>query len=172
MTDVSVPSDSLADVLQHLQAQRTLASSPLQSTGCLLMIAPIHVAFNEDCAADNHCHAAARAAAKVETDAAACMREFSACVAALRSHAVKTWVFTPSDDVVTPDAHFPNNWISTYAPHASSSAAVDVHAMRWPSRRAERRCASRVLLQPVFRIDNHFLAEAPLSAVCLARALL
>jgi hypothetical protein len=147
MTDVSVPSDSLADVLQHLQAQRAAACArPLQCTSCILMIAPIHAAFNEDCALDNHCHARAGAAAEAEGDAAACMREFTACVAALRASAVKVWVFAPSDGVVTPDAHFPNNWISTHAGDAACSAAVDVHAMRWPSRRAERRCASRLNL--------------------------
>ena len=150
MTDAAVPSDSLADVMQHLQAQRAAASehvppSFLQSTGCLLMIAPIYSAFNEDCAADNHCHTqdtGVRGAAAACDDAAACMREFTCCVAALRSRAVKVWVFVPDDNIVTPDAHFPNNWISTYPSHAASSpSAVDIHSMRWPSRRVERRPA-------------------------------
>jgi hypothetical protein len=156
MSYSAVPSDSLSDVMQHLHAQRQAASRPpppareLQSTGCVLMIAPIYAAFNEDCAADNHCYAAdhhearapnAVAAARL-TDAAACTREFDSCVTALRSRAVKVWVYVPCDNIVTPDAHFPNNWISTYAPPPASSASpacIDIHSMRWLSRRLERR---------------------------------
>lgn len=141
MADAPPSSDSLSDVLQHLHAQREALAPPLQSTGCLLMIAPVYSAFNDDCSADNHYLAASPDVARAAEDAAACMREFSSCVAALRSRGVKVWVFVPDDDVRTPDAHFPNNWISTYAGDGAAPAAVDVHSMRWPSRRLERRAA-------------------------------
>ena len=151
MSAALLPGDSLSDVMQQLHAQRSATSAlePLQSTACVLMIAPIHAAFNEDCAGDNHCHATAHGASESADDAAACMREFSSCVTALRSHGVKVWVYVPDDNAVTPDAHFPNNWISTYAGAAASpAAAIDVHSMRWPSRRLERRAdVTRSLLQ-------------------------
>ena len=103
MSAALLPGDSLSDVMQQLHAQRSATSAlePLQSTACVLMIAPIHAAFNEDCAGDNHCHATAHGAAESADDAAACMREFSSCVTALRSHGVKVWVYVPDDNAVT-----------------------------------------------------------------------
>ena len=141
MSSCVVQSDSLSDVMLHLHAQRVAAQS-LQSTGCLLMIAPIYAGFNEDCSKDNHCYADAQDAADASGDAAACLREFASCVEALRSRDVKVWVHVPQDSLVTPDAHFPNNWLSTYAGHAASlGGTICVHSMRWPSRRLERRDA-------------------------------
>jgi hypothetical protein len=72
MSAALFPSDSLCDVMQQLHAQRsaTSAQEPLQSTACVLMIAPIYAAFNEDCAGDNHCHATAHGASESADDAA------------------------------------------------------------------------------------------------------
>ena len=115
MSAVTVPCDSLGDVVQRVQQQRLSCPPPpapnLQSTGCVLMVAPVYAAFNDDCAGDNHCHAGAHDSSQAADDAAACMREFTSCVTALRLRGVNVWVHVPDDNIVTPDAHFPNNWI-------------------------------------------------------------
>ncbi|MDQ2070569.1 citrulline utilization hydrolase CtlX [Natronospira bacteriovora] len=60
--------------------------------------------------------------------------EFDGLKAALEAAGVEVLVFEDTPDPVTPDALFPNNWLST---HADGSAIL--YPMAAPSRRAERR---------------------------------
>ncbi len=60
--------------------------------------------------------------------------EFDAMVAALREHGVRVVVVEDTADPRTPDAVFPNNWLSTHA-----DGTLITYPMQPVSRRAERR---------------------------------
>lgn len=70
------------------------------------------------------------------------LNEFNEFVAILRSVGVKVIVFSAKDKLDTPDAHFPNNWISFH-----EDGTVGVYPMYARNRRVERREAVLELLE-------------------------
>jgi hypothetical protein len=102
-----------------------------QSTHMLLMVRPSSFRKNEE-TTDNAfqasgIHYGAEIQQKSQT-------EFDELVTVLRSKGVKIQVFDALEEADTPDALFPNNWLSF---HDDRRAAV--YPMRAPNRRRERR---------------------------------
>jgi hypothetical protein len=97
------------------------------------MIRPVRFAFNEQTAGSNAFQdpAALQAAEDVQGKALA---EFDALVDSLRSHGVDVTVVSDTPEPHTPDAIFPNNWVSFH-----DNGTVCLYPMFAPNRRLERR---------------------------------
>lgn len=103
-----------------------------QVTRHLLMIRPSHFGPNDQTAASNQFQQASLHSA-VELSARA-LREFDGVVAALDRAGVQVFVVPDIPGRSTPDAVFPNNWVSTH-----SDGTVVLYPMAASNRRAERR---------------------------------
>ncbi len=112
----------------------------------VLMVRPAAFGFNEDTAATNLYQNR-----PVETAPGAlaenAVREFDSLAAAIRSSGVEVIVIEDRREPQTPDAVFPNNWISCHA-----DGTVVLYPMCAPSRRMERRDD----LIPMLRSDYGF----------------
>src|ERR1700682_225023 len=112
---------------------RAARAAPAQSTDAVLMVRPAVFYANAETAASNAFQAehAAVPSAEVLTRARA---EFDAVVVALTDAGVRVCAVDalPAED--TPDALFPNNWIST-----APDGTVTLYPMHAPNRRRERR---------------------------------
>ena len=106
---------------------QTSATLP-QNPTALVMVRPLYFGVNPETAADNHFQGAGAA-----TDRATAIAEFDAMVAALRAAGVTVHVFDQAR-ADTPDAVFPNNWLSTH-----HDGTIITYPMYVPSRRRERR---------------------------------
>ena len=102
-----------------------------QTTNALLMVRPSHFRSNEQTAQDNHFQN------KEMQDPAHLLelaqKEFDDFVALLRQHGVHVVVVQADPEKDTPDAHFPNNWISTHP-----DRRIAIYPMKAPNRREER----------------------------------
>src|SRR5216684_1516140 len=78
----------------------------------VLMVEPDTFGFDIQTAASNAFQHEARAGA--DAVRAAARHEFEAVVAALRQFGVDVMVYRHADDVVRPNAVFPNNWLTTW----------------------------------------------------------
>ena len=94
------------------------------------MIRPLHFVFNEETAVNNSFQIKSDPD-KVTENA---VREFDAFVLALQSAGVDVTVVEDSPDPHTPDAIFPNNWISFH-----ESGVYCLYPMFAPNRRKERK---------------------------------
>lgn len=102
-----------------------------QSSHIVMMIRPGSFRSNEQTAVNN----AYQQDADGPLDAVTVAREeFDGVVRALRSHGVTVAVFEDEADEDTPDALFPNNWVSFH-----SDGRVGLYPMFAPNRRRERR---------------------------------
>lgn len=99
-----------------------------QNPRSVLMIRPLGFAVNEETAGDNHFQGQ-----RAQNDRERAIAEFDAMVAALRQSGVTVHAVDQSRED-TPDAVFPNNWISFH-----SDGTVILYPMYVPSRRRERR---------------------------------
>ena len=89
-----------------------------QSADLLLMIRPASFRMNEETAVNN----AYQTAAEDGMDAVATAQaEFDGLVGALRAHGITVCVQEDDPDADTPDALFPNNWVSSTATAAWAS---------------------------------------------------
>ena len=104
-----------------------------QVTGHILMVRPARFGANPLTAASNAFQQSAEAAAE-EAIATAAQQEFDAFVALLRSKGVNVQVADDTPDPHTPDAVFPNNWVSFHA-----DGRVVLYPMMAENRRLERR---------------------------------
>ncbi len=121
-----------------------------QAAHHVLMIRPAHFSGNAETAASNRFQDLGTGAASDDPQAAAAA-EFDGAVRALRAQGVQVFVFDDLPEPVTPDALFPNNWVSF---HADGTAVL--YPMLAPNRRLERR---RDILEALnvehgFRIDR------------------
>jgi hypothetical protein len=105
--------------------------SEQQCTADVLMIRPASFCANLQTAESNRFQNAS--AQNVNAQAAA-VAEFELLAEALRSAGVRVHVFDDTLEPATPDALFPNNWVSFH-----SDASVVLYPMLAPNRRAERR---------------------------------
>jgi hypothetical protein len=103
----------------------------LQSTTDILMIRPASFCANLQTAASNRFQ---QMDALSENPQAAALAEFDALVRALRDAHIRVHVFDDSLEPSTPDALFPNNWVSFHA-----DGSVVLYPMLARNRRLERR---------------------------------
>lgn len=107
----------------------------MQTTCYLLMIRPVRFAFNEQTAISNAFQNPA-ALLEAETAQEKALNEFDAMVGSLRGFGVDVTVIEDTPEPHTPDAVFPNNWVSF---HELNGGTVCLYPMQAPNRRLERR---------------------------------
>ncbi|NNL31981.1 MAG: amidinotransferase, partial [Flavobacteriaceae bacterium] len=120
-----------------------------QITNTILMVRPTSFRANEQTAVNNFYQKELTGISQ-ETLQERAVEEFDAFVKGLRSIGVEVIVYRSTDDLDTPDAHFPNNWISFH-----ENATVGLYPMFAENRRLERR--EGVILQlesEGFKIEN------------------
>lgn len=104
-----------------------------QTTNTILMVRPTSFRANEQTAVNNHYQKEMNDVDQATLQAKA-NEEFDAFVTKLRGIGVHVVVFEAKDGLDTPDAHFPNNWISFH-----ENGVVGLYPMFAENRRAERR---------------------------------
>lgn len=110
-----------------------MAQQEPQTTSRVIMIRPVRFTSNPETAASNSFQAEIGSRDPAEIRAAA-RAEFDGLVAQLEQAGVEVAVFEDLAEPYTPDALFPNNWLTT---HADGTAVL--YPMQAPSRRKERR---------------------------------
>jgi hypothetical protein len=94
------------------------------------MIRPLHFAFNSETAVNN----SFQVKSETENLVTEAVREFDAFVNALRKEDINVTVIEDSPEPHTPDAIFPNNWISFH-----ENGVYCLYPMFAPNRRKERK---------------------------------
>ena len=107
-------------------------ASESQLTSTVLMIRPAGFESNPLTAASNRFQG--KSTASAEEQHVAALREFDALVATLRDAGIEVIVINDTPEPHTPDAIFPNNWISMHA-----DGRVVLYPMEAENRRTERR---------------------------------
>ena len=119
----------------------------MQNTSTVLMIRPLHFMFNAETAINNRF----QVRSETENLAEKAVREFDAFVAALRKEGIDVTVVEDSPDPHTPDAIFPNNWISFH-----EDGVYCLYPMFAPNRRKERKSEVLELIQKRFGYHRLF----------------
>jgi hypothetical protein len=120
-----------------------------QTTNTILMVRPTSFRANEQTAVNNHYQQEMNDVAQATLEVKA-QAEFDAFVEKLRSIGVHVIVYDAKDGLDTPDAHFPNNWISFH-----ENGTVGLYPMYAENRRLERREDVLDLLEiEGFKIEN------------------
>jgi len=104
-----------------------------QTSNHVLMIRPARFSGNTETAASNRFQNLGAGTAVADAQLAAA-GEFDGLVDVLRAKGVRVFVFDDLPEPVTPDALFPNNWVSF---HSDGTAVL--YPMLAPNRRLERR---------------------------------
>ncbi len=110
-----------------------------QITNTILMVRPTSFRANEQTAVNNYYQKVLNEIAQEDLQKMA-RNEFDQFVEKLRSIGVHVVVFQSKDQLDTPDAHFPNNWVSFH-----ENGNVGLYPMFAENRRLERR--EEVLMQ-------------------------
>ena len=119
-----------------------------QLTNHILMIRPAQFRMNEQTAVNNYFQASA--GLSPEEGVKKSQEEFDAYVSVLRENGVQVTVVQDTEDPDTPDALFPNNWVSFH-----QDATVALYPMFAENRRLERREAVlEILEEDGFIIDQ------------------
>ena len=106
-----------------------------QTTNAILLVRPKNIRTNEQTALNNYYQKnPSEYTFGVIQEMA--KNEFDSFVEKLNSAGIKTLVFETKDEIDTPDAHFPNNWISFH-----DNGSVVLYPMFAKNRRSERRTA-------------------------------
>lgn len=113
----------------------------MQNTSYVLMIRPLHFTFNTETAVNN----SFQVNSYTENLTALAVGEFDSFVEALRKEGVDVTVVEDSPDPHTPDAIFPNNWISFHA-----GGIYCLYPMFAPNRRKERKAEVIDLMRKKF----------------------
>lgn len=104
-----------------------------QTTNTILMVRPINFRMNEQTAVNNYYQKVLDTLLPATVNAKA-QTEFDAYVAKLRTYGIRVVVVSDTDEFDTPDALFPNNWISFH-----QDGTVALYPMFAKNRRMERR---------------------------------
>ena len=104
-----------------------------QSTSTVFMVRPHSFRKNEETATNYHYQRDLAKASPLEIIQLA-QAEFDGLVEQLKSEGIEVIIFDEADPYKTPDALFPNNWISTHA-----DGTIALYPMFAPNRRDERR---------------------------------
>jgi hypothetical protein len=113
----------------------------MQNTSKVLMIRPLHFAFNPETAVNN----SFQVKAESENLSGKAVREFDAFVDVLQKEGIDVTVVEDSPEPHTPDAIFPNNWISFH-----ESGVYCLYPMFAPNRRKERKAEVLSLIKKKF----------------------
>jgi len=105
------------------------------------MIRPLHFAYNAETAVNNSFQVKGDQENLTEN----AVKEFNAFVLALQNQGIHVTVVEDSPDPHTPDAIFPNNWISFH-----SSGVYCLYPMFAPNRRKERKAEVLQIIQKKF----------------------
>ena len=120
-----------------------------QTTNTILMVRPINFRMNEQTAVNNYYQKVLDTLLPATVNAKA-QTEFDAYVAKLRTYGIRVVVVSDTDEFDTPDALFPNNWISFH-----QDGTVALYPMFAKNRRLERRKDVLDQLEAEgFRIDS------------------
>jgi len=111
----------------------------------ILMVRPYQFYFNQQTAANNFF----QSNFNIENSNELAIAEFDVMVAQLRAHQIKVNVVQDTKDPSTPDAIFPNNWISTHA-----GGTLCLYPMYAENRRAERKSTVLDFLYSNYKIQN------------------
>lgn len=111
------------------------------------MVRPHSFRKNEETATNNH-YQRDIAQASPEEIIERAQEQFDGLVAQLRAAGIEVVVFDEAEPHETPDALFPNNWISTHA-----DGTVALYPMFAPNRRTERREDVPLVLEHQFGFD-------------------
>ncbi|MBK9489579.1 MAG: amidinotransferase [Haliscomenobacter sp.] len=125
----------------------------LQTTDTVLMVRPAHFGFNEETAANNAFQVNDQSLSAIEIQEKA-KAEFDAFVAKLRSVGVNVIVVEDTSDPLTPDAVFPNNWVTFH-----QDGLIITYPMFAHKRRLERREDVLNDLGQHYAITNHVRME-------------
>ncbi|MBK7474679.1 MAG: amidinotransferase [Haliscomenobacter sp.] len=117
------------------------------------MVRPAHFGFNEETAGNNAFQVNDESLSMEEIQERA-KNEFDAFVAKLRAAGVEVIVVEDNSDPFTPDAVFPNNWVTFH-----EDGAVITYPMFAPKRRLERREDVLEALNQTFYIDDRLKLE-------------
>lgn len=101
-----------------------------QTTNHLLMIRPCQFSYNEETAVNN----AFQAPTEDPDVQAKALEEFNNMTDLLEQHNIDVMIVDDTPDPCTPDAIFPNNWVSFH-----SNGTAILYPMFAPSRRRERK---------------------------------
>ncbi len=116
-------------------------STIMQTTSKVLMIRPLHFVYNAETAVNN----SFQVKGDQENLTEKAVQEFDAFVSVLMDHGIDVTVVEDSPDPHTPDAIFPNNWISFH-----SSGIYCLFPMFAPNRRKERKAEVISIIQKNF----------------------
>jgi hypothetical protein len=119
----------------------------MQNTSKVLMIRPLHFIFNAETAVNN----SFQKKGDQEKVTEKAIQEFDAFVKALRDLDIEVNVVEDSADPHTPDAIFPNNWISLH-----ESGVYCLYPMFAPNRRMERKQAVLDLIKRKYHYSHLF----------------
>jgi len=111
----------------------------------ILMVRPYQFYFNQQTAANNFF----QSNINIENANELAIAEFDAMVDQLCAHQIKVKVVQDTKNPSTPDAIFPNNWISTHA-----GGTLCLYPMYAENRRAERKLSVIEFLQANYKIEN------------------
>jgi len=111
----------------------------------ILKVRPYQFYFNQQTAANNFF----QSNIIIENANALAIAEFDAMVKQLRAHQIKVNVLQDTKEPATPDAIFPNNWISTHA-----NGTLCLYPMYAENRRAERKTNVIEFLHANYKIEN------------------
>jgi len=120
-----------------------------QTTNTLLMVRPASFRKNEETAVNNYYQKDSELAAATVT--AKAKEEFDNFVTVLRAHGVEVVVMQDEEQYDTPDAVFPNNWISFH-----ENGDIGLYPMFAPNRRRERRPE---VVFPLLEDQNYSIAN-------------
>ena len=109
------------------------------------MIRPLHFVYNAETAVNN----SFQVKGDQENLTEKAVQEFDAFVSILRDQGIDVTVVEDSPDPHTPDAIFPNNWISFH-----SSGIYCLYPMFAPNRRKERKTEVISIIQKKFHYDH------------------
>tara|TARA_R110002049_G_scaffold3795_5_gene27626 strand:- start:102854 stop:103789 length:936 start_codon:yes stop_codon:yes gene_type:complete len=112
-----------------------------QTTNTILMVRPLHFRMNEQTAVNNH-YQKVMHNLMPETVTKKAQKEFDTFVETLKNVGINVIVVQDTDEFDTPDAIFPNNWVSFH-----SNGNVGLYPMFAENRRLERREAVLVALE-------------------------
>lgn len=119
-----------------------------QNTSNILMIRPVNFFFNEETALNNY-YQKVIAGLTPEQAQAQALEEFDNFVIKLRAAGVNVVVIDDTEEPVTPDSIFPNNWVSFH-----QDGSVGLYPMFAESRRGERREDIIDYLKEDFEVRN------------------
>lgn len=120
-----------------------------QTTGAVFMVSPDSFGFNPETARTNFFQKQTKILEKKVKNKA--LMEFNEMVSVLRAQGIKVFVVPSRKGIETPDAVFPNNWISTH-----ENGTIILYPMLAPNRRSERQWSD---IQKLLNITKDVIAH-------------